>query len=83
VDLHRFDADPDLNFHIDSDPYPGGINKMYFYFRNASFNVFFSSVASVADPDLESGAFFTPGSGIRLGKKSGSGSGMNNPCQNT
>jgi hypothetical protein len=30
---------------------------------------------SVADP--ESGAFLTPGSG--MGKKSGSGSGMNNP----
>ncbi len=35
------------------------------------------NVGSVADPDLGSGAFLTPGSGI--GKKSGSGSGMNNP----
>jgi hypothetical protein len=32
---------------------------------------------SVADPDLGSGAFFTPG--YRMGKKSGSGSGMNIP----
>jgi hypothetical protein len=32
---------------------------------------------SVADPDLGSGAFSTPGSG--MDKKSGSGSGMNNP----
>ncbi len=41
---------------------------------------------SVADPDPESGAIVTPGSGIRYGKKirirdpdPGSGSGMNNP----
>jgi hypothetical protein len=42
---------------------------------------------SVANPDLVSGAFLTPGSGIRDGKKSGSGmeknpdpgSGMNIP----
>jgi hypothetical protein len=34
-------------------------------------------VASVADPDQGSGAFLTPGSG--MGKKSGSGSGLNNP----
>jgi hypothetical protein len=32
-------------------------------------------ICSVADPDLGSGAFLTPGSG--MGKKSGSGSGMN------
>ncbi len=32
---------------------------------------------SVADPDLGSGAFLPPGSG--MGKKSGSGFGMNNP----
>jgi hypothetical protein len=32
---------------------------------------------SVADPDPESGAFLTPGSG--MSKKSGFGSGMNNP----
>jgi hypothetical protein len=32
--------------------------------------------SSVADPDPRSGAFLTPGSG--MGKKSGSGSGMNN-----
>ncbi len=32
---------------------------------------------SVADPDPGSSAFLTPGSG--MGKKSGSGSGMNNP----
>jgi hypothetical protein len=31
---------------------------------------------SVADPDPKSGSFLTPGSG--MGKKSGSGSGMNN-----
>ncbi len=35
----------------------------------------FIGIPSVADP--ESGAFWTPGSG--MGKKSGSGSGMNNP----
>jgi hypothetical protein len=34
---------------------------------------------SVADPDPGSGAFLTPGSRIRDGKKSGSGFGMNNP----
>jgi hypothetical protein len=34
---------------------------------------------SVADPDPGSGAFLTPGSGTRMVKKSGSGSGMNNP----
>jgi hypothetical protein len=34
-------------------------------------------VGSVADPNPEFGAFLTPGSG--MGKKSGSGSGMNNP----
>jgi hypothetical protein len=34
-------------------------------------------VISVADPDQGSGAFLTPGSG--MGKKSGAGSGMNNP----
>jgi hypothetical protein len=34
--------------------------------------------SSVADPNPGSGAFLTPGSG-RMGKKSGSGSGMNNP----
>ncbi len=34
-------------------------------------------MASFVDPDSGSGAFFTPGSGIR--EKSGSGSGMNNP----
>ncbi len=33
-------------------------------------------VISVADPDPGSGSFLTPGSGI--GKKSGSGPGMNN-----
>jgi hypothetical protein len=33
------------------------------------------------DPDTGSGAFLTPGSGI--GKKSGSGSGMNNPDHNS
>ncbi len=33
--------------------------------------------SSVADPDSGSGAFLTPGSG--MGKKSGSGSWMNNP----
>ncbi len=33
--------------------------------------------ASVADSDTGSGAFLTPGSG--MGKKSGSGAGMNNP----
>jgi hypothetical protein len=32
---------------------------------------------SVADPDPGSDAFLTPGSG--MGKKSGSGSGINNP----
>jgi hypothetical protein len=32
---------------------------------------------SVADPDPGSGAFLTPGSGIRDGEKFGSGSGMN------
>ncbi len=32
---------------------------------------------SVADPDPGSGAFLTPGSG--MGKKTGTGSGMNNP----
>ncbi len=31
----------------------------------------------VADPDLGSSAFYAPGSG--MGKKSGSGSGINNP----
>ncbi len=36
-------------------------------------------IFSVADPDPGSGAFLTPGSGIRDGLKSGSGSGMNNP----
>jgi hypothetical protein len=34
---------------------------------------------SVADPEPGSGAFLTPGSVNRMGKKSGSGSGMNNP----
>jgi hypothetical protein len=34
-------------------------------------------ICSVADPDPGSNAFLTPGSG--MGKKSGSGSGMNNP----
>jgi hypothetical protein len=34
-------------------------------------------IGSVADPDSGSGAFLTPESG--MGKKSGSGSGMNNP----
>jgi hypothetical protein len=34
---------------------------------------------SVADPDPESGAFLTPGSGFGMGNKSGSGSEMNNP----
>ncbi len=33
--------------------------------------------SSVADPDPGSGAFLTPGSG--MGRKSASGSGMNNP----
>ncbi len=36
-----------------------------------------SPLRSVADPDPGSGAFLTPGSGT--GKKSRSGSGMNNP----
>ncbi len=35
--------------------------------------------SSGEDPDPGSGAFLTPGSGIRMGKTSGSGSGMNNP----
>jgi hypothetical protein len=39
----------------------------------------FSNQSKVADPDPESGAFLTPGSG--MGKKLGSGSGMNNPDQ--
>jgi hypothetical protein len=34
---------------------------------------------SVADPDPVSGAFFTPGSVIGMGRKSGSGSRLNNP----
>ncbi len=34
---------------------------------------------SVADPDLGSGAFLTPGSGMGKKSGSGSGSGMNNP----
>ncbi len=34
-------------------------------------------LTSVADPDPGSGAFLIPGSG--MGKKSGSGSGINNP----
>jgi hypothetical protein len=34
---------------------------------------------SVADTDPGLGAFLTPGSGIRDGRKSASGSGMNNP----
>jgi hypothetical protein len=38
-------------------------------------------VDSVADPDPGSGAFLTPGS--RIGKKSGSGSGMNNRDHNS
>jgi hypothetical protein len=33
----------------------------------------------VLDPDPGSGAFLIPGSRIRDGQKSGSGSGMNNP----
>ncbi len=37
-----------------------------------------TSTGSVADSDPGSGAFLTFGSGIRDGKKSGSGSGMNN-----
>jgi hypothetical protein len=36
-------------------------------------------VTSVADPDPGSGAFLTPGSGIRDGKKSDPGSGINIP----
>jgi hypothetical protein len=36
-----------------------------------------NTVFSVADPDPASGAFLTPGT--RIGKKSGSGSGMENP----
>jgi hypothetical protein len=35
-----------------------------------------NKTASVAHPDPGSSAFLTPGSGIRLGKKSGSGSGI-------
>ncbi len=37
----------------------------------------FAAAGSVADRDLGFRAFLTPGSGV--GKKSGSGSGMNNP----
>jgi hypothetical protein len=40
-------------------------------------SVFLGFYCSVADPDPESGAFLTPGSG--MGKKSGSGSGMKQP----
>ncbi len=47
------------------------------FFAHTDIN--FVLVASVADPDQGSGAVFTPGS--RMGKKSGSGSGMNNPDQ--
>jgi hypothetical protein len=46
--------------------------------KNLSDNNRFES-RSVADSDPESGAFLTPGSWIRDGKKSGSGSGMNIP----
>ncbi len=38
----------------------------------------FNSTSHEADPDPGSGAFLTPGSGIRVGKKSGSGSGIRN-----
>ncbi len=38
-----------------------------------------SSFVSVADPDPGSGAFLTRDPGSAMGKKSGSGSGMNNP----
>jgi hypothetical protein len=37
----------------------------------------FFPVLRIRDPGL--GAFLTPGSGIRYGRVSGSGSGMNNP----
>jgi hypothetical protein len=40
-------------------------------------SIFTGLFCSVADPDLGSGAFLTPGSG--MGRKSASGSRMNNP----
>jgi hypothetical protein len=44
---------------------------------NKKSGLFHSKFSSVADPDLRSDAFLTRGSG--MGKKSGSGSGMNIP----
>jgi hypothetical protein len=45
--------------------------------QKSSLVQFLYDEASDADPEQGSGAFLTPGSG--MGKKSGSGSGMNNP----
>jgi hypothetical protein len=47
------------------------------WYSNIVFFSFCFLPYSVADPDPGSGAFLTPGSG--MGKKSGTGSGMNNP----
>ena len=50
--------------------------KMFITNKNKKFN---PCSNSVADPDPGLGAFLTPGSGILDGRKSASGSGMNNP----
>jgi hypothetical protein len=51
----------------------GNISEVFMR-TESMFRIF---VTSFADPDSGSGAFLTPGSGMV--KKSGSGSGMNNP----
>jgi hypothetical protein len=50
--------------------------KMFITNKNKKFN---PCSNSLADPDPGLGAFLTPGSGILDGRKSASGSGMNNP----
>jgi hypothetical protein len=46
------------------------------WIQNWKLNVLCRDLSSVADPDPGLGAFLTPGSGIRDGRKSASGSGI-------
>ncbi len=91
MDPHCFDADPDPAQNLDADPDPdpepgggGGVhppwqNPRYApatgYFRYKHFIHF--TVIPTQCCGSGFGAFLTPGSG--MGKKSGSGSTMNNP----
>jgi hypothetical protein len=81
-DLHqgeKSNPDPDQR---DADPDSNPDSKRLFRYRIGSGSAALTySIGnnSVTDPDPGLGAFLTPGSGIRDGRKPASGSEMNNP----